>query len=91
MWHLYISCVLASGYKRLKDELKSLQGKQLILISVILDCSRENALNVIIHNLTIGPPGMVARAKLNGWYKDSYFCYNQSNQCVYRGRTKMIC
>lgn len=41
-------------------QVKSLQGKLLILISVILDCSRENALNVIVHNLTIGPSGWVA-------------------------------
>lgn len=62
---------------------KSLQEKLLILLSVILDCSRENALNVIVHNLTIGPQGwLLVVAKLNGWYKDSYFCYNQSNQCI---------
>lgn len=46
---------------------KFLQGKLLILIYIILDCGRVNALSVILHNFTIGPPGLVARGCNTQW------------------------
>lgn len=50
MWHLYISCLDISNSKFML-QVKSLQGKLLILVSVILNCSKVNALNVIVWDL----------------------------------------
>lgn len=50
MWHLYISCLDISNSKFML-QVKSLQGKLLILVSVILNCSKENALNVMVWDL----------------------------------------
>jgi len=55
-----VSCHLDISDSKIMLRVKSLQGELLILISVLLDCSRENALNVTVQSLTIGPLGLVA-------------------------------
>lgn len=52
MCQLYISCLDVRNSKFML-QVKSLQGKLLILVSVILNCSRENALNVIAWDLQV--------------------------------------
>lgn len=52
MCRLYISCLEVRNSKFML-QVKSLQGKLLILVSVILNCRRENALNVIAWDLQV--------------------------------------
>lgn len=52
MCRLYISCLEVRNSKFML-QVKSFQGKLLILVSVILNCSRENALNVIVWDLQV--------------------------------------